>query len=106
MQASQLSSALCSFALTSLALILATPGAAMAQTQSTSVYRNTDYRFEVIFPEAPMERDVSYETRDGANVTARQFYVERGTNPACGTTPTAVWWNSAAKIVSAGCRTC
>ncbi|MEE8438811.1 MAG: hypothetical protein V3S07_04425 [Micropepsaceae bacterium] len=80
MQASQLSSALCSFALTSLALIVAMPGAAMAQTQSTSVYRNTDYRFEVIFPEAPMERDVSYETRDGANVTARQFYVERGTN--------------------------
>ncbi len=80
MQASQLSSALLSGAIVSLVLILALPGAAMAQAQGTSVYRNADYRFEIIFPEQPMERDISYETKDGASVTARQFYVERGTN--------------------------
>ena len=67
-------------ALFSIAVALVLPGVAMAQTQATSVYRNDDYRFEVIFPEEPMVRDVSYATQDGTNVTAKQFYVERGMN--------------------------
>jgi len=75
MRALQFSPALHLFAV---ALVLA--GAATAQAQTTSVYRNDEYRFEVIFPEEPIERDVSYATKDGADVTAKQFYVERGTN--------------------------
>ena len=55
-------------------------GAATAQTQITSVYRNDDYRFEAIFPEEPQRREISYSTKDGASVPAQQFYVERGTN--------------------------
>jgi hypothetical protein len=62
------------------AMAPALPGAAMAQIQATSVYRNDEYRFEVIFPEEPLVRDVSYATKDGTNVTAKQFYVERGMN--------------------------
>jgi hypothetical protein len=44
------------------------------------MYKNMDYRFGVIFPgqAQPMARDVSYTTKDGASLPARQFYLERG----------------------------
>lgn len=69
-----------SLVLFSFVVALVLPGDAIAQTQATSVYRNDEYRFEVIFPQEPMVRDVSYATKDGTNVSAKQFYVERGTN--------------------------
>jgi len=60
-------------------MILAAP-VAVAQTQNQVLYRNNDYRFQAIFPEEPMQREISYEAKDGSNITAQQFYVERGTN--------------------------
>jgi hypothetical protein len=73
------SSVLCSLLLFSFAMILVSP-VAVAQTQNQILYRNNDYRFQAIFPEEPMQREISYETKDGSNITAQQFYVERGTN--------------------------
>jgi hypothetical protein len=54
--------------------------AAVAQTEPSLMYKNLDYRFGVIFPRQmqPMARDVSYTTKDGASVPARQFYLEDG----------------------------
>ena len=63
-----------------IALFLALPGLVLAQTETQVVYRNNEYRFQAIFPEEPMARDIFYMTKDGEIVTARQFYVERGTN--------------------------
>jgi len=63
-----------------IALFLALPVLVLAQTETQVVYRNNEYRFQAIFPEEPMARDISYMTEDGESVTARQFYVERGTN--------------------------
>jgi hypothetical protein len=73
------SSVFCLLLLFSLVTILVPP-LAVAQTQNQIVYRNNDYRFQAIFPEQPMQREISYEAQDGSNVTAQQFYVERGTN--------------------------
>jgi len=41
-------------------------------------YINCDAGFGIIFPSAPMTRDISYTTNTGAIVPARQFYLERG----------------------------
>jgi hypothetical protein len=62
-------------------VVLASAGA-LAQTQqpgSSLMYKNMDYRFGVIFPgqAQPMARDVSYTTKDGVSLPARQFYLER-----------------------------
>lgn len=62
------------------ALVLVLSSAAMAQALDASLYRNMEYRFAVIFPQAPMVREISYATKDGSAVLARQFYVEQGTN--------------------------
>ena len=51
---------------------------ALAQTEPSPLYRNTEYHFAVIFPSAPMARDVTYATKDGASHPGRQFYVEQG----------------------------
>ena len=61
----------------SLLALLVTLGAAAAQT-SPPYYINREYRFAVIFPGAPMARDVSYATSTGASAPARQFYIEQG----------------------------
>ena len=52
-------------------------GAAGAQT-SPPYYINREYRFAVIFPGAPVARDVAYTTSSGASVPARAFSLERG----------------------------
>ena len=62
------------------ALVLVLSSAAMAQALDASLYRNMEYRFAVIFPQAPMVREISYAPKDGSAVLARQFYVEQGTN--------------------------
>ena len=41
-------------------------------------YINCDAGFGVIFPIAPMTRDIRYTTNTGAMVPARQFYLDRG----------------------------
>ncbi len=64
----------------SFAMVVVLAGTSAAQAQITTVYRNEEYRFEVIFPEEPMQRDISYEIKDGSVVSAQQFYVERGTD--------------------------
>jgi hypothetical protein len=52
--------------------------AAVAQPGPSLMYKNMDYRFGVIFPgqAQPMARDITYTTKDGASVPARQFYLE------------------------------
>ena len=49
---------------------------------SEQFYISCQNRFAVIFPEGgrPMMRDITYASRTGANLPARQFYVERGGN--------------------------
>jgi hypothetical protein len=58
--------------------ILLLSATAVAQTEPSPLYRNADYHFAVIFPGQPMARDVTYMTKDGASVPARQFYIEQG----------------------------
>lgn len=58
------------------AMFLVLPGTGAAQ--DSPLYSNREYRFAVIFPEAPMAREISYTTRSGASVPAQQFYVEQG----------------------------
>ena len=64
-------------ALLSLLALLVTLGAAAAQT-SPPYYINREHRFAVIFPGAPMARDIAYTTRSGMSVPARQFYTDNG----------------------------
>ena len=55
-------------------------GSASAQTNEAGElsYINCEAGFGVIFPRAPMMRDVRYTTNTGAMVPARQFYLEEG----------------------------
>ena len=62
----------------SLAAVIFFSAAAIAQSEPSPLYRNNDYKFAVIFPGQPMAKDVTYLTKDGASVPARQFYVEQG----------------------------
>jgi hypothetical protein len=62
-------------ALLSVLMLLVTLGAAAAQS-SPPYYINREHRFAVIFPRAPMERDIAYVTRSGMSVPARQFYTD------------------------------
>ena len=55
-------------------------GEGLAQELDAALYRNLEYRFAAIFPDQPQMREISYPTKDGANVPAQQFYVEQGTN--------------------------
>jgi hypothetical protein len=61
----------CSFA------VLLVSAAAVAQTDSSPLYRSTEFHFAVIFPGIPMARDVAYTTKDGMSRLARQFYIEQ-----------------------------
>src|SRR5262245_51111472 len=70
------------FARLSCASVVLLSAAAFAQTVQPGpsiMYKNLDYRFGVIFPgqAQPMARDVTYTTKDGATVPARQFFLER-----------------------------
>jgi hypothetical protein len=67
-------------------LMIAVASSAQGQQRpedtSEQFYISCQNRFAVIFPEGarPMMRDIVYASRTGANLPARQFYVERGTN--------------------------
>ena len=49
-----------------------------APFQDSNAYASCDNRFAIIFPAAPMARDVSFTTQAGAAVPARQFYLQQG----------------------------
>ena len=48
--------------------------------ESSPLLANCQYGFAMIFPTAPMVRDIRYTTSYGTDVPAKQFYVERGGN--------------------------
>ena len=52
--------------------------AAIAQDEQppTRLYMNKEYRFGVIFPAAPMTKEIMYTTRTGTAVPAREFFHE------------------------------
>jgi hypothetical protein len=66
----------CAAALASCAIACLLPAETSAQDER--LYISCQYGFAVIFPGQPMTREISYTTRTGANVPARQFYNERG----------------------------
>src|SRR5215471_3610127 len=59
---------------------LVSAGSASAQTNDAGElsYINCEAGFGVIFPRAPMTRDIRYTTNTGAMVPARQFYLDEG----------------------------
>ena len=67
---------ICAAALVSCALVLLPDGATAQEDER--LYINCQYGFAVIFPSQPMTREISYTTRTGSTVPARQFYSERG----------------------------
>ena len=60
------------------AAFVALAGPVLAQEGPLHVDR--DARFAVIFPGEPMVRQITYTTRGGDSVPARQFFVEQGAN--------------------------
>ncbi len=54
--------------------------AAPVLAQEGPLHVNRDARFAVIFPGEPMVRQITYTTRAGDSVPARQFFVEQGAN--------------------------
>ncbi len=63
-----------------LAAAFLVPAIAFAQSESGRTYTSPDYGFETYFPDAPQMREISYTTKEGNDIPASQFYVERGTN--------------------------
>src|SRR5258705_13182626 len=61
--------------LLSCGVVLFSSGAALAQT--SPLYINREYRFEIIFPSEPMAKDTTHTTSSGALIPARQFFVEQ-----------------------------
>jgi hypothetical protein len=56
-------------------VVLFWSGAVLAQT--SPLYVNREYRFEIIFPSEPMAKDTTHTTSSGASVPARQFFFEQ-----------------------------
>ena len=54
--------------------------AAPVLAQEGPLHVNREARFAVIFPGEPMVRQITYTTRAGDTVPARQFFVEQGAN--------------------------
>jgi len=67
-------------------LVVAGVSSALAQQRpedtSEQFYISCQNRFAIIFPDRgrPMVRDITYASRTGTNLPARQFYVERAGN--------------------------
>ena len=51
---------------------------AAALVQESPLYINREHRFAAIFPGEPMMREITYTTRAGTSVPARQFFIENG----------------------------
>jgi hypothetical protein len=60
------------------AVLVALPAQVLAQEGPLHV--NREARFAVIFPGEPMVRQITYTTRAGESVPAREFFVEQGAN--------------------------
>src|SRR5258705_13172125 len=75
-------STMCGAALVIAALISSAHGQQKPEDTSEQFFISCQNRFAVIFPDGPrpMMRDVTYASRTGASLPARQFYVERGMN--------------------------
>ena len=73
---------LCAAAMIAAAFVSSAQGQQKPEDTSTQFFISCQNRFAIIFPDGarPMMRDIAYMTRTGANLTARQFYVERGGN--------------------------
>src|SRR4249920_3211915 len=73
---------MCVAALLTAALVSSAQGQQKPEDTSEQFFISCQNRFAVIFPDGarPMMREIPYATRTGANLTARQFYVERGGN--------------------------
>jgi hypothetical protein len=73
-------SRMCVAALMTAVLVSSAHGQQAPEDTSTQFFISCQNRFAVIFPDGarPMMRDITYATHTGANLPARQFYVERG----------------------------
>ena len=61
-----------------LSLVFATAFASWpALGQGSPLYADREHRFAVIFPGEPVARDITYTTRTGDSVPAREFFIER-----------------------------
>src|SRR5258706_1956172 len=69
-------------ALVAAALVSSAYGQQKPEDTSEQFFISCQNRFAVIFPDGarPMMRDITYAARNGANLPARQFYVEREMN--------------------------
>ncbi len=69
-------------ALVAAALVSSAYGQQKPEDTSEQFFISCQNRFAVIFPDGarPMMREITYASRNGENVPARQFYVERGMN--------------------------
>jgi hypothetical protein len=61
-------------AFTFIAILLSLSPSAFAR--DSPLYANREHRFAVIFPGEPMARDITYTTRTGDSVPAREFFIE------------------------------
>jgi hypothetical protein len=73
---------MCVAALAMTACVSSAQGQQAPEDTSEQFFISCQNRFAVIFPDGarPMMQEIAYATRTGANLPARQFYVERGTN--------------------------
>jgi hypothetical protein len=73
---------MCVAALLMLGVVSSAQGQQRPEDTSEQFYISCQNRFAAIFPDGarPMTRDITYTSRTGANLAARQFYVERGGN--------------------------
>jgi len=62
------------------AALLLFSAAALAQSEPSPLYRNTEYHFAVIFPGQPMARDITFAAKDGSSHPGREFFIEDAGN--------------------------
>jgi hypothetical protein len=64
------------------AMVSSAQGQQAPEDTSQAFFISCQNRFAVIFPDGarPMMREIAYTARDGAKLSARQFYVERVSN--------------------------
>ena len=73
---------ICFAALVTAAVVSSAQGQQAPEDTSEQFFISCQNRFAVIFPDGarPLMQEITYTTRNGENLPARQFYVERGTN--------------------------
>lgn len=73
---------MCVVALLLTGVVSSAQGQQKPEDTSEQFYISCQNRFAIIFPDGarPMMRDITYASRTGANLPARQFFVDRGGN--------------------------